>query len=162
MSQKSTNTGEIHPADAQDRGGDQPSSPAGDSSPDESLDLSNRQIKALPYLVSSATVTEGIKLAGISRTTFYRWMEDEAFRAEFENLRADIQSYAYAELRGLTLKGALVLAQMLEDESPAIRLKAAQTALSTGMKLTEVADLQEKMANLEDAYTAHKSKKTIL
>ena len=115
MSQKSTNTSDIHPDDAQDRGSDQPPSPAGDSSPVESLDLSNRQIKALPYLVSSATVTEGIKLAGISRTTFYRWMEDEAFRAEFENLRADIQSYAYAELRGLTLKGALVLAQMLED-----------------------------------------------
>ena len=162
MRQNETDIGDSHPVDEQDRGAERPPAPGDDAHPERPLDLSNRQIDALPYLISSTTVTEGVRLAGISRATFYRWMEDDDFREQFETLRADIQSYAYAELRGLTLKGALVLAQMLEDPSSAIKLKAAQMALSAGMKVSEQTDNQERVERLEDALHLHKSRKTIL
>ena len=161
MSQNETKSRDSHPVDEQDRSG-RPPAPGGDSSPGESPDLTDRQIRALPYLVSSATVTEGVKLAGISRATFYRWMDDVAFRSQFETLRADVQRYAYAELRGLTLKGVLVLAQMLEDPSPAIKLKAVQTALSAGIKISEMTDIEEKIDRIEDAFLVQRSRKAIL
>ena len=105
MLQDVTDTEKSGHPDAQDL--DNEGLPASADGPhaDEPVRLTHKQITALPYLLSSGTVAEGAKLAGISRTTFYRWMEDEAFRTQFETLRAEVQSYAYAELRGLTLKG---------------------------------------------------------
>lgn len=161
MLQNVADTENSGPPDEQDMsGGDLHA--AADAPDDEPVRLTHRQITALPYLLSSGTVSEGAKLAGISRTTFYRWMEDEAFRSQFEALRADVQSYAYAELRGLTLKGALVLAQMLEDPSSSIKLKAAQVAVSAGMKITEMADVEERIAGLENALLAQRSRKAIM
>ena len=162
MLQNVADTEDSSPPDEQDRSAEDLPAPADSPHADEPVRLTHRQITALPYLLSSGTVAEGSKLAGISRTTFYRWMEDEAFRAQFEELRADVQSYAYAELRGLTLKGALVLAQMLEDPSSAIRLKAAQMAVSAGMRVGDQADFQKKLARIEDAFSVHQSRKTIL
>ncbi len=162
MLQNVADTENFGPADEHDGNVDVPPAPSDDPKDDEPVRLTHRQINALPYLTASSTVSEGARLAGISRTTFYRWMEDEAFRERFETLRADIQSYAYAELRGLTLKGTLVLAQMLEDPSSAIKLKAAQTAVAAGIKLSEHADVQERLTRIEDAFLIHKSRKTIL
>ena len=162
MPQNETDIGDSHPAAEQDRSAEDLPAPADSPHDDEPVRLTHRQITALPYLLSSGTVAEGAKLAGISRTTFYRWMDDEAFRTQFETLRADVQSYAYAELRGLTLKGALVLAQMLEDPSSGIKLRAAQTAVSAGMKVSEQMDNQDRLDRIDEALSIQKSRKTIL
>ena len=111
--------------------------PTDEPSDDDSVALTHRQITALPYLVASPTVTEGARLASISRRTVHRWMEDDHFRVQFERLRDEALSLAQAELKGLTLKGAVVLAEMLEDPSPYIRLRAAQTAIAAGAKVNE-------------------------
>ena len=162
MLQNVADTENSDASDEQDRSGEDLPAPADSPHDDEPVRLTHRQITALPYLLSSGTVAEGAKLAGISRTTFYRWMDDEAFRTQFETLRADVQRYAYAELRGLTLKGALVLAQMLEDPSSGIKLRAAQTAVSAGMKVSEQMDNQDRLDRIDEALSIQKSRKTIL
>ena len=49
--------------------------------------LSDRQLRALPYLVASPTLSEGARLAQVGQRTLYRWMNDDDFRAELEQLR---------------------------------------------------------------------------
>ena len=80
MLQNVADTENSSPPDEQDRSAEDLPAPADSPHADEPVRLTHRQITALPYLLSSGTVAEGSKLAGISRTTFYRWMEDEAFR----------------------------------------------------------------------------------
>ncbi len=84
--------------------------------------LSENQLAALPYLVASTNLSEGARLANIGRTTLYRWMDDPDFHDAFERLRSQAAALAHSELRGLMLKGVLVLAEAMEDPSPHVRV----------------------------------------
>ena len=136
--------------------------PRDEPSDDDSVALTHRQITALPYLVSSPTLTEGATKAGVSRRTVHRWMEDDHFRTQFKRLRDEALSLAQAELKGLTLKGAVVLAEMLEDPSPFIRLRAAQTAIGAGSKVNEQSNIQERIEELSEALHLHRSRKPLV
>ena len=133
--------------------------PTDEPSDGDSAALTHRQITALPYLVASPTVKEGARLAGISRRTVHRWMEDDDFRDQFERLRDEALSLAHVELKGLTLKGTGVLAEMLEDPSSNIRLRAAQTAIAMGVKITEQTNIQKQIESLTEAFELQRSRK---
>ena len=133
--------------------------PTDEPSDDDSVALTHRQITALPYLVASPTVTEGARLAGISRRTVHRWMEDDDFRVQFEKFRDEALSLSQAELKGLTLKGTGVLAEMLEDPSSNIRLRAAQTAIAMGVKINQQSNIQKQIEDLTEAFDLQRSRK---
>ena len=118
---------------------------------DNVTSLSDRQSMALPYLVLSQTLTEAARLADISRTTLYRWLEDDDFRREFECLRDEAVELAHAELKGLFLKAVLVLGAAMEDSNPFIRLRAAQTAINTHIKANELKEIEKRLTLLDDA-----------
>ena len=136
--------------------------PTDEPSDDDSVALTHRQITALPYLVASPTVTEGARLAGISRRTVHRWMEDDDFRVQFERFRDEALSLSQAELKGLTLKGTGVLAEMLEDPSSNIRLRAAQTAIAMGVKINQQCNIQKQIEDLSEAFDLQRSRKPLL
>ena len=82
----------------------------------EETSLTEKQLAALPYLLAAPSLSEGARLADVGRTTLYRWMNDDRFRSELESLRAEAARLAHSELRGLMLKGTLILAESMEDE----------------------------------------------
>jgi len=114
-------------------------------------DLSERQIKVLPYLVVSRTRSEAAKLADIGRTTLHNWMNDPCFRRELERFRNEALELAYTELKGLALKAAQVVGDALEDSSPNVRLRAAQIALTIGLKVNELREIEQRLDRLDDA-----------
>ena len=131
-----------------------------ETSPETSL--TDRQAAALPYLVSSPSLSQGAKLADISRATLYRWMEDSEFRDTLERLRSQAADLALSELQGLMLKGAVVLAEAMEDASPSLRLRAANAALSIGLNVRSLKDFQERLDRVDDAFTLWRKKRPIL
>ena len=78
-------------------------------------------------------------------------MNDSRFRAELEQLRTEAAELAHSELRGLMLKAALVLADAMDDSSPSVRVRAAQAALSVGLKVIDVKRLRDRLDRLDDA-----------
>jgi hypothetical protein len=48
--------------------------------------LSERQKKAIPFLVNSPTVDRGCKGAKISRETYYQWLSDPLFKEELKSI----------------------------------------------------------------------------
>ena len=66
--------------------------------------LSNRQREVLPHIAASDSLAEGARRASISRTTIYKWMEDDDFRAELSRVRTEWPDLAQAEIQGLMLK----------------------------------------------------------
>lgn len=113
--------------------------------------LTQNQIAAMPYLASSPTVSEAAKRLGINRTTIYRWMEDDEFRAELQRLRKQAADLARAELKGLMLKSICVFADAMEDPNPAIRLKAARDSAYIALKIEETEALRNRIDRLDDA-----------
>ena len=113
--------------------------------------LTDKQLQALPYMAAAPSLSEAAKLAEVGRTTLYRWMEDDEFRRELERLRSEALDLAHVELKGLMLKATQVLGETMDDANPLVRLRAAQIALSIGLKSIEVKDIQRRLQLLDDA-----------
>ena len=113
--------------------------------------LTQNQLAAMPYLASSSTVSEAAKRLGINRTTIYRWMEDDEFRAELKRLRNEAAGLARAEIKGLMLKSICVFADAMEDPNPFVRLKAARDSAYIALKIEEDENLRNRIDRLDDA-----------
>ena len=115
--------------------------------------LTQRQLVALPYVASEATVSEGARAAGIARMTLTRWQRDPAFREELERMRRNISELAYSNLEGLTLKSVIRLQQLLDDPDPNVRHRAIKTAPSLSLSIRDNRELRRQMETLESALT---------
>ena len=122
-------------------------------------DLTERQIVALPHVAAGNTLSEGARLAGIGRTTLYRWMEDPGFRRALENAREEAADLARTELQGLMLKAVLVLSDSLEDPKAEVRLRAASTAMNLGLKSVDIKDLNQRLDYLDDTLSLMRDKR---
>ena len=87
----------------------------------------------------------------MGRSTLYRWIEDDEFRRELERQRNEALELAHVELKGLMFKATQVLGEAMDDTNPFLRLRAAQIALTVGLKAIEVKELQTRIELLEDA-----------
>lgn len=118
---------------------------------DLATDLTDKQLQVLPFLVASSSLSEAANQAKVGRTTLYRWMEDHEFRTELERLRSEALDLAHVELKGLMFKATQVIDELLDDSNPLVKLRAAQIALSVGLRAIEVKELQRRVQLLEDA-----------
>ena len=57
---------------------------------DRNQELSERQKKAIPFLVQSPTVEDGCKAAKISRETYYQWLANPLFKDELKRQRDQV------------------------------------------------------------------------
>ncbi len=88
--------------------------------------LSDKQLQAIPLLISSKSVSEAAELAGVHRTTINRWLRDETFRAAYEEQRDAIAFYARSGMRALMLKAVAIQAGRLDSDDPVERARVAK------------------------------------
>jgi len=120
--------------------------------------LTEKQLQVLPYLVTAPSISDASRRAEVGRTTLYRWMDDWKFREELERLRSEALDLAHTEIKGLMLKAIHVVGEAMDDPSPFVRLRAAQTALSAGSRMVETKELQQRLERLEDALSLWKQR----
>ena len=113
--------------------------------------LTDKQLHTLPHLVTAPSLSEAARRADVGRTTLYRWIEDDEFRRELERQRNEALDLAHVELKGLMLKATQVIGETMDDANPLVRLRAAQIALSFGLKAIEEKEIQRRIQLLEDA-----------
>ena len=118
--------------------------------------LSIKQRKALPHLVTSDSLAEGARRAHISRTTVYRWMDDDDFRTELKRLRDEAAELAQTEIKGLMLDAAMVIRDALDDENPSVRLRAAAATLNLSLKTIHGLNVEKRLNRIDDAMALEK------
>ena len=89
-------------------------------------ELSERQVLAIPHLVSAKSASETADLIGVNRTTIYRWMDDPAFRDEYDRQRDAVAKFARTGMRALMLKALTIQAERLDSDDPRERARAAR------------------------------------
>ena len=105
---------------------------------DRETTLSLKQIKFLRHLLTERTISAAAEKAGINRTTFYAWIKDPAFKAEYEHCRSLALTIAKAEISALSLDAADLLHECLKPGyHPAVRVHAAGTILRSAQRLTQ-------------------------
>ena len=117
---------------------------------EQNLTLSRKQLKAIPVIIASKTITEGVKEAGISKTLFYDWMKNDIFRNEFISRQNDIIETALKELKGLYSVAVEKLGMLLRESlNENIRLKAISLILEHTIKITEIEELTKRIDSIE-------------
>ena len=105
-------------------------------------DLSQKQIKLIPLLITTGNIEKACSEAGISRNTYYLWIKDDDFKDE---LRSQMEG-AYFDnvngLKGLTCKAINVLGDLLNSDDEQVKVKVATTILDKATRLID--DLERK------------------
>ena len=112
--------------------------------------LSDRQVLALPHLTSSQSLNDAAQNAGVTPRTVQRWMNDPAFRQEYERQRDEIARYARSGLRALLFKALSIQVERLDSDDPKERARAAQTIMDYEMKTTRTHENQKLIDRLHN------------
>lgn len=112
--------------------------------------INARQKRTIEALLTCRTAVEALEQVGVSRTTYYRWMNNPDFvlhLREAEALGLDeatryLDTGRYNALE--TIEGL-----MATSESDAIRLRAAQIYLDVSVKFRETASIEQRITELE-------------
>lgn len=93
--------------------------------------LTRKQAAAIAFVLSSRSISEGLKLAKVSRGRWYEWLKDPGFKAVYEQRRASLLDDAIHALRTSLTKAVDALDDLLDrrHESPATRLRAATSII---------------------------------
>jgi hypothetical protein len=95
-------------------------------------------------------VESAARQAGVSESTAYRRLADPDFRGQLQHLRTDMVQRTAGMLTAAAGEAVKTLLSLQQASIPAaVRLGAARAVLELGMKLREVADLEERLAALE-------------
>ena len=101
-------------------------------------------------MLAQPTVEAAAKAAGISYVAAWRWMKDEAVIARYRAARRDAMQHALARLEQAASGAVECLAEVQsKGESESARVSAARTILETALKVVELNDIQERLAELE-------------
>lgn len=111
--------------------------------------LTKRQVRAIPLILEARSITEGVDKAGISKTTFYIWMKEPVFRAEFIRQRQEVVDNALHELKLAASEAVTVLRELLKAEGEGVRLRTAQTIIENVLKSIEIENIESRISELE-------------
>jgi hypothetical protein len=101
-------------------------------------------------LACGVTVEVAAHKAGVSAATVYRRLKDPKFQRQLQQTLSDMVKRTAGGLTALGLEALRTLAELLKPPTPAaVRLGAARVALESGIKIREVADLEQRLAVLE-------------
>ncbi len=112
--------------------------------------LSRKKLKALPLILSGRSILDGCEKAGISKSTFYLWMQDITFREEFKKQRKVIIESGLHNLKISIDKAVDVLIGLLDAQSEGVRLRTAQSILEHINKFLETEHLEERITKIEE------------
>ena len=101
---------------------------------------------AIPHLVSSKTASEAAELVGVNRKTIYRWLDDPAFRDEYDRQRDAVANFARSSMRALMLKALAIQAERLDSDDPKERARVAKEIIDYDSK-TSTSHENQKLVN---------------
>ena len=107
--------------------------------------------RLLLALACGATVENAARQAGVSESTAYRRLADSQFRQSLHKMRAEMTERSAAMLTAAGMEAVKTLLALQQTSiPPAVRLGAARAVLEMGIKLREDADLEQRVAALEE------------
>jgi hypothetical protein len=100
--------------------------------------LTKNQKEAILIMVEARTITDGLEKAGVSRSTFYRWMKNPAFRREFSRLVKERYDIACADFLNLGDPAVHALEECLQSQNEDLKFKVAMGVLAHITKMQEL------------------------
>ena len=101
-------------------------------------------------LACGATVDAAAKAANVSVRTVHRRLRDDAFRRRLAEARGDMVRRTAGALTAASQEAVRTLLVLQREPTPAtVRLGAARAVLELGIKIREMAELEERLQEVE-------------
>jgi hypothetical protein len=110
-----------------------------------------KEARLVLALAAGANATAAARRAGCSRRTVFRRLQDPSFCRAVGTARGQILSRATARLARTSTQAVDTLQKLLDDGSAAVRRIAAKSLLDSLARLTDLAEVEERIAELETA-----------
>jgi hypothetical protein len=105
-------------------------------------------------LACGATLEGAAQKAGVSKATVQRRLNDPVFQTRLQEIRSDMVKRTAGTLTAAASEAVKTLLSLQQPAIPhAVRLGAARSILEIGIKMREVADLEERLTALEQQMT---------
>lgn len=114
--------------------------------------LSAKQVKALAHYFDTGDVSQATSAAGVNRSTFYRWVNDDPlFQAAMAEAEARALAFLSGRLVSLAKKATDTIESVLDSKTAttAQRLRAADIVLGNLLRVRELVTMEERIARLE-------------
>lgn len=115
------------------------------------MNLSSKQLKAIPHLLAAATIEVGCQKAKISKSQYYQWLKDDDFKAEIDRQRGELIGQALNLLSSAMTEAAEVLRKLLKSDNEHVARLAANNILDQCGKLSDRQDILERLDKIEKA-----------
>ncbi len=114
--------------------------------------LSRKQERAILAVLESRSIEEACRKADISKTLYYRWLQDDPGFADALKSRRDAAGAEALERlqKGLSI-AVDVLVDLLASENEWVRRVAANDVICRFFKAKELGELEERLTRLESA-----------
>jgi len=116
---------------------------------DERTKLTRRQLRAIPFLVSSPTYTQGCEQAKINKTTLYKWLKDPQFKAELDRQRNEIAAEAFAVLTQSLTEAVEAIVSLLNNKDDRLKRLVAKDLIDFVIRHKENEDLDKRLMAVE-------------
>jgi phage terminase small subunit len=115
--------------------------------------LTRRQLLFVTALMESRSVAEAARRSGISEKSAFRYLKDPAVQAAIRAASRELLESLTRRLRQLGQEAAetLAVAMRAEDASWSSRIRAADAVLGHLLRTSELLDLEQRLAALEQA-----------
>ena len=115
----------------------------------------NADDKLLHLLACGATAAAAAAQAGVSETTVFRRLRDPDFQRRLQKLRGEMVQRTAGTLTSAAGEAVRTLLDLMKGTAPAaVRLGASRSVLEIGMKVRELAELEERLTSLEERMAA--------
>lgn len=107
--------------------------------------------KIISGLLSCTTIREAAKSAGVSERTVYSRLKDPEFNRKLAEERRRLWKGYATSLQGKLGRAIQTIAEIMDNEEtpPQVRLNASAEIIRSGMRITELVDVVERVDALE-------------
>jgi len=111
--------------------------------------ITEKQKRAIPFLIASKDVENGCKTAGITTTCFYTWMKGEAFAKALHEARNEFVNEAMEKLKKHVGQAVDELAKLLDSSNEEIKRKTANNIIELSLRWREAGEIETRLEQIE-------------
>ena len=115
----------------------------------EETNLTTKQAKAIPILLSAKNYEQGCKKAKISKTTLYAWLKEPEFKGELDRQRNEIVEAAFGMIAANIEKAVSTLVGLLDTGDNRVKRLTANDIIGHFLKRRELVELEERIERIE-------------
>lgn len=114
-----------------------------------SQEITEKQRRAIPYLVAAKDVESGCREAKITTTTYYDWIRNNNFETALQAARNEIINGAMLTLKSHVGQAVDELAKLLASSNEEIRRKTANNIIELSLRWHEAGAIETRLEEIE-------------